>query len=178
MQIGLARTQRMRICTGNSCTFSVTYYLDSHPRRSIHSRESRTGALTYTAPLLAPIPLQALMAPEDIIDMRKELDLSLTRLADEGRLTIMQRIQYDFLRKILKTGDVGWIEMVLVPSGGIMSPPTSSAGGATVVAILMVSEPRETFEFQKVMNSIVSVQQRLGGETGMPSISMSIPTKM
>ena len=90
----------------------------------------------------------------------------------------MQRIQYDFLRKILKTGDVGWVEMVLVPSGGIMSPPTSSAGGATVVAILMVSEPRETFEFQKVMNSIVSVQQRLGSETVMPSISMSIPTKM
>ncbi|VDB91244.1 unnamed protein product [Peniophora sp. CBMAI 1063] len=105
---------------------------------SLHKQlfqESRTGALTYTAPLLAPIPLQLLMPPEEVTAMRRELDTSLANLADKERTTPMQRVQHGLLRKLLDAGDVGWIEMVLVPSGGIVSPPTLSAGGATVVAI-------------------------------------------
>ncbi|KZV66002.1 GMC oxidoreductase [Peniophora sp. CONT] len=98
---------------------------------------SRTGALSYTAPLLAPIPLQALMTPDDLSAIRQELNVSLAKLRDQGQgsLTAMQHVQYDLLLQLLDAGDVGWVEMVLVPSGGIVSPPTLSAGGATVVAI-------------------------------------------
>lgn len=81
------------------------------------------------------------MTPDDYTIIRQNLSETLTKLGNQGRLTAMQRVQYDLLLQLLDDGDVGWVEMVLVPSGGIVSPPTLSAGGATVVAIQLVRGP-------------------------------------
>ncbi|KAI0316367.1 GMC oxidoreductase-domain-containing protein, partial [Amylostereum chailletii] len=102
-------------------------------RELFETRQS--GALTYTAPLLAPIPLQALTSPEHFTTLRHALDLSISQIEARGEIAPLRRIQYDVLRAALDGGEVGWLELVLVPSGGVLSPPVRGKSGATVVAI-------------------------------------------
>ncbi|KAI0034677.1 hypothetical protein K488DRAFT_83742 [Vararia minispora EC-137] len=96
---------------------------------------AKIGALTYTAPLLAPIPLRALLSTTEFAVLRRELDISISHLDREGKLTPFQRIQYNVLRRLVDEGNVGWVEMVLVPTGGILGAPIPGKGGATVIAI-------------------------------------------
>jgi hypothetical protein len=126
----------MLCCTSNSCTTLLLLPWVYCSR--VFSESSQTGALSYTVPLLAPIPLQALVTREKFVSLRAELDYSISLLEQAGRIKPLQAIQYQVLRRLLDEGNVGWVEMTLVPSGGVLSTPASGKGGATVVAIQLV----------------------------------------
>ena len=67
--------------------------------------------------------------------MRKELDSSLESM----HLTPLQHSQYQVLKKLVDGGQAGWVELVLVPSGGVVSTPENNTGYLTAVAIQLVS---------------------------------------
>ncbi|THH10177.1 hypothetical protein EW146_g8451 [Bondarzewia mesenterica] len=92
---------------------------------------THTGAFTYTSADLGPLPLRSITTPSQFEDMRKELDLSLSRIP----LTPLQRAQYKVLKNLVDGGKAGWVELVLVPSGGVISVPESGKAYFTAVAV-------------------------------------------
>ncbi|KAI0066979.1 alcohol oxidase [Artomyces pyxidatus] len=94
-------------------------------------KSSRTGALSYTSAPLGPVPLQSMTTPAQLSKMRAQLE-SYIASAD---LTPMQKVQYDVLRDIVDKGEDGWVEMVVVPAGGVLSAPEEGRSYLTAVAI-------------------------------------------
>jgi len=60
---------------------------------------------------------------------------SLERDLAERPLTPLQKVQYQHLKDLVDKGEEGWIEMVVVPSGGVLSPPRPGENYMTGVAI-------------------------------------------
>jgi hypothetical protein len=68
--------------------------------------------------------------------MRASLEKDLA----ERPLTPLQKVQYQHLKDLVDKGEEGWIEMVVVPSGGVLSPPRPGENYMTGVAIQQVGK--------------------------------------
>jgi hypothetical protein len=68
--------------------------------------------------------------------MRTSLEKDLA----ERTLTPLQKVQYQHLKNLVDKGEEGWIEMVVVPSGGVLSPPRPGENYMTGVAIQQVGK--------------------------------------
>ncbi|KAI0052741.1 GMC oxidoreductase [Auriscalpium vulgare] len=95
-------------------------------------KSSRSGILTYTSAPLGPVPLQSMTTPEELAAMRKQLD---EYIETSPEVTPFLKKQYDVLRDIVDKGEDGWVEMVLVPAGGVLSTPEAGKSYLTAVAI-------------------------------------------
>jgi len=69
--------------------------------------------------------------PTEFEAMRASLDKDL----EERSLTPLQKVQYQHLKDLVDKGEEGWVEIVVVPSGGVLSPPQPGGNYMTGVAI-------------------------------------------
>jgi hypothetical protein len=72
--------------------------------------------------------------PSEFKAMRASLDKELA----ERSLTPLQKVQYQHLKDLVDKGEEGWVEIVVVPSGGVLSPPQAGESYMTGVAIQQV----------------------------------------
>jgi hypothetical protein len=90
---------------------------------------------TYSVADIGTITLQSMTTPSEFKAMRASLDKELA-----GRsLTPLQKVQYQHLKHLVDKGEEGWLEIVVVPSGGVLSPPQAGKNYMTAVAIQQVS---------------------------------------
>lgn len=68
--------------------------------------------------------------------MRQKID---EYIATSPEVTPFLKLQYDVLRDIVDKGEDGWVELVLVPAGGVLSTPEAGRSYLTAVAIQLVS---------------------------------------
>jgi len=74
--------------------------------------------------------------PSEFKAMRASLDQDLA----ERTLTPLQKAQYQHLKDIVDDGEEGWVEIVVVPSGGVLSPPKPGENYLTGVVIQQVRD--------------------------------------
>jgi hypothetical protein len=72
--------------------------------------------------------------PSEFEAMRASLDKDLA----ERPLTPLQKVQYQHLKDLVDGGEEGWVEIVVVPSGGVLSRPQPGENYMTGVAIQQV----------------------------------------
>jgi len=82
--------------------------------------------------------------PAEFEAMRAALDKDLAQRS----LTPLQKVQYQHLKDLVDSGEEGWVEMVVVPSGGVLSPPRPGENFMTGVAIQQVGKDRHVDGFQ------------------------------
>lgn len=68
--------------------------------------------------------------------MRTSLDQELA----ERPLTPLQKVQYQHLKDLVDEGEEGWVEIVVVPGGGVLSSPRPGENYMTGVAIQQVGK--------------------------------------
>lgn len=93
---------------------------------------------TYSVADIGTVTLQSMTTPAEFEAMRASLDKDLA----QRPLTPLQKVQYQHLKDIVDNGDEGWVEMVVVPSGGVLSPPRPGDNFMTGVAIQQVGRRR------------------------------------
>jgi len=103
------------------------------------SERSKAGALTYTSNVIARVPLQAILSPDEFVPIRDQFDSLISQLESRNDVTPILGVQYQTLRRLLSDRKTGWIELVFIPSRGVLSQPIPGKSGATAAAILMVS---------------------------------------
>jgi len=74
--------------------------------------------------------------PSEFEAMRASLDKDI----EERSLTPLQKVQYQHLKDLVDKGEEGWVEIVVVPSGGVLSPPQPGGNYMTGVAIQQVGK--------------------------------------
>jgi hypothetical protein len=74
--------------------------------------------------------------PSELEAMRASLDKDLA----ERPLTPLPKVQYKHLKDLVDSGEEGWIEIVVVPSGGVLSRPQLGENYMTGVAIQQVGD--------------------------------------
>jgi hypothetical protein len=74
--------------------------------------------------------------PSEFEAMRASLEKDLA----ERPSTPLQKVQYEHLKSLVDEGEKGWVEIVVVPSGGVLSPPRPGENYMTGVAIQQVGE--------------------------------------
>ncbi|KAH9980184.1 alcohol oxidase [Lactifluus volemus] len=84
-----------------------------------HFKTNKAGVFTYSVADIGTITLQSMTTPSEFKAMRASLDKELA----ERSLTPLQK------------GEEGWVEIVVVPSGGVLSPPQAGESYMTGVAI-------------------------------------------
>jgi hypothetical protein len=93
---------------------------------------------TYSVADIGTVTLQSMTTPSEFKAMRASLDKDLA----ERPLTPLQKVQYQHLKELVDNGEEGWVEIVVVPSGGVLSPPRPGENYMTGVAIQQVGECR------------------------------------
>ena len=89
---------------------------------------------TYSVADIGTVTLQSMTTPSEFKAMRASLDKDLA----ERPLTPLQKVQYKHLKELVDNGEEGWVEIVVVPSGGVLSPPRPGENYMTGVAIQQV----------------------------------------
>jgi hypothetical protein len=89
---------------------------------------------TYSVADIGTVTLQSMTTPSEFEAMRASLDKELA----ERPLTPLQKVQYKHLKDLVDKGEEGWVEIVVVPSGGVLSPPQPGGNYMTGVAIQQV----------------------------------------
>ena len=84
--------------------------------------------------------------------MRTSLEKDLA----ERPLTPLQKVQYQHLKNLVDKGEEGWIEMVVVPSGGVLSPPRPGENYMTGVAIQQVGKVLSQGCYQSLIVSFLT----------------------
>ena len=74
--------------------------------------------------------------PSEFKAMRASLDQDLAKRT----LTPLQKAQYRHLKDLVDDGEEGWVEIVVVPSGGVLSPSKPGENYLTAVAIQQVRD--------------------------------------
>jgi hypothetical protein len=118
---------------------AVVSYVDVHPAMRLTyccSETNQAGVFTYSIGNIGTITLQAMTTPSEFKAMRASLDKDLA----ERALTPLQKAQYRHLKDLVDDGEEGWVEIVVVPSGGVLSPPKPGENYLTGVAIQQVSD--------------------------------------
>ena len=82
--------------------------------------------------------------PSEFEAMRASLDKDLA----ERPLTPLQKVQYKHLKDLVDSGEEGWVEIVVVPSGGVLSRPQPGGNYMTGVAIQQVRKCRHAYGHQ------------------------------
>ena len=82
--------------------------------------------------------------PAEFKAMRASLDKDLAQMP----LTPLQKVQYQYLKDLVDSGEEGWVEIVVVPSGGVLSPPQPGENFMTGVAIQQVGKCRHIDGFR------------------------------
>jgi hypothetical protein len=82
--------------------------------------------------------------PSEFEAMRASLDKDLA----ERSLTPLQKVQYQHLKDLVDSGEEGWVEIVVVPSGGVLSRPQPGENYMTGVAIQQVGKCRQIDGYQ------------------------------
>ena len=98
------------------------------------SEANQAGVFTYTVGNIGTVTLQSMTTPSEFKAMRASLDQDLA----ERTLTPLQKVQYRHLKDLVDDGEEGWVEIVVVPSGGVLSPPKPGENYLTGVAIQQV----------------------------------------
>ena len=93
---------------------------------------------TYSVADIGTVTLQSMTTPSEFEAMRASLDKDLAQRS----LTPLQKVQYQHLKDLVDSGEEGWVEMVVVPSGGVLSPPRPGENFMTGVAIQQVGKCR------------------------------------
>ncbi|KAI0304334.1 hypothetical protein B0F90DRAFT_1815682 [Multifurca ochricompacta] len=96
-----------------------------------HFATDKTGVFTYSVAHIGTVTLQSMTTPSEFNAMRASLDKDLA----ERSLTPLQKVQYQHLKDLVDKGKEGWVEIVVVPSGGVLSPPQPGKNYLTGVAI-------------------------------------------
>lgn len=99
---------------------------------------------TYSVADIGTVTLQSMTTPAEFESMRASLDIDLARMP----LTPLQKAQYQHLKDLVDSGEEGWVEMVVVPSGGVLSPPRLGENFMTGVAIQQVGNCSHIDGFQ------------------------------
>jgi hypothetical protein len=100
------------------------------------SEASQAGVFTYSVGNIGTVTLQSMTTPSEFKAMRASLDQDLA----ERILTPLQKAQYQHLKDLVDGGEEGWVEIVVVPSGGVLSPPKPGENYLTAVAIQQVRD--------------------------------------
>ncbi|KAI0248588.1 hypothetical protein BJV78DRAFT_1234674 [Lactifluus subvellereus] len=98
---------------------------------SRHNETNKLGVFTYSVADIGTITLQSMTTPSEFRAMRASLDKELV----EKSLTPLQKVQYQHLKHLVDKGEEGWVEIVVVPSGGVLSPPRAGKNYMTAVVI-------------------------------------------
>ena len=98
------------------------------------SKANKAGVFTYSVADIGTVTLQSMTTPSEFKAMRASLDKELA----ERSLTPLQKVQYQHLKDLVDKGEEGWVEIVVVPSGGVLSPPRAGESYMTAVAIQQV----------------------------------------
>ncbi|KAF8500891.1 alcohol oxidase [Russula emetica] len=96
-----------------------------------HSQTNKAGVFTYSVADIGTVTLQSMTTPAEFEAMRASLDNDLA----QKPLTPLQKVQYQHLKDLVDSGEEGWVEMVVVPSGGVLSSPRPGENFMTGVAI-------------------------------------------
>lgn len=99
---------------------------------------------TYSVADIGPVTLQSMTTPAEFKAMRASLDKDLAQMP----LTPLQKVQYQYLKDLVDSGEEGWVEIVVVPSGGVLSPPQPGENFMTGVAIQQVGKCRHIDGFR------------------------------
>ena len=99
---------------------------------------------TYSVADIGTVTLQSMTTPAEFEAMRASLDKDLA----QRPLTPLQKVQYQHLKDLVDSGEEGWVEMVVVPSGGVLSPPRPGENFMTGVAIQQVRKCRHVDGFR------------------------------
>lgn len=118
-------TQRSRRLLTFILSFSFTRY----------SNTNGTGALSWTVEADGSFPLKQIVASSNFTAYRSELD---SELANKT-LTPLQSAQYDLLKTWADAGNIGWLAIRAIPSGGIVSTRESGSSYYTLGMSLYVS---------------------------------------
>ena len=117
---------------------AVVSYVDVYPSVRLltycYSEVNQAGVFTYSVGNIGTVTLQSMTTPSEFKAMRASLDQDLA----ERTLTPLQKVQYQHLKDLVDDGDEGWVEIVVVPSGGVLSPPKPGENYLTAVAIQQV----------------------------------------
>jgi hypothetical protein len=100
------------------------------------SEANQAGVFTYSVGNIGTVTLQSMTTPSEFKAMRDSLDQDLA----ERILTPLQKAQYQHLKDLVDGGEEGWVEIVVVPSGGVLSPPKPGENYLTAVAIQQVRD--------------------------------------
>ncbi|KAI9443307.1 alcohol oxidase [Lactarius indigo] len=92
---------------------------------------NQAGVFTYSVGNIGTLTLQSMTTPSEFNAMRASLDQDLAART----LTPLQKVQYQHLKEVVDNGEEGWMEIVVVPSGGVLSPPKPGENYLTGVAI-------------------------------------------
>jgi hypothetical protein len=101
-----------------------------------YSQTNKAGVFTYSVADIGTVTLQSMTTPSEFEAMRASLDKDLA----ERPLTPLQKVQYQHLKDLVDSGEEGWVEIVVVPSGGVLSPPRPGENYMTGVAIQQVGK--------------------------------------
>ncbi len=99
---------------------------------------------TYSVADIGTVTLQSMTTPSEFKAMRASLDKDLA----QRPLTPLQKVQYQHLKELVDNGEEGWVETVVVPSGGVLGPPRPGENFMTGVAIQQVGKCRRIDGFQ------------------------------
>lgn len=91
---------------------------------------------SYSVADIGTITLQSMTTASEFEAMRASLEKDLA----ERPLTPLQKVQYQHLKNLVDSGEEGWVEIVVVPSGGVLSPPRPGENYMTGVAIQQVGK--------------------------------------
>ncbi|KAJ7439757.1 hypothetical protein FB451DRAFT_145380 [Mycena latifolia] len=89
---------------------------------------SHQGILSYTLPIAAPVTLQSLIGNDETNKLLSSLNQSLTNITQ----TPLQKVQYQAQLELLQGGEVPFLNMILYPTGGLISPPAANTSYVTV----------------------------------------------
>ncbi|KAJ7493606.1 alcohol oxidase [Mycena latifolia] len=92
---------------------------------------SGQGALSFTPAALAPISLQTLFGEDATTAMIDLLKTSLHGMTQSA----LQTVQYDAQLKMLQTGKNPFLELVVVPTGGVAASPAPGVSYTTIAVM-------------------------------------------
>ena len=112
---------------------------------------------TYSVADIGTVTLQSMTTPSEFKAMRAALDKDLA----ERPLTPLQKVQYQHLKDLVDNGEEGWVEIVVVPSGGVLSPPRPGENYMTGVAIQQVGQSRHIGGYQALTRTLPLATARI-----------------
>ena len=129
-----------------------------------HSKANQAGVFTYSVGNIGTVTLQSMTTHSEFKAMRASLDQDLA----ERTLTPLQKAQYQHLKDLVDNREEGWVEIVVVPSGGVLSPPKRGENYLTAVAIQQVRHfnfPLRRLLCHRCLNSVIAcLWTRFGGQ--------------